>query len=130
MVAFMAGTWVLHQNNGGPSKLEMDVSKNGEISLKLDKIPLAGFTGAIFASKPNEDGQYPVIMTIYSASSSSDMGLSITNYTGALMIEEPHLPEPVKKITGTAIGTGDYSSPKSAMVQVFSWTAEFIRNAL
>lgn len=127
-MAFLTGTWTLAQQNGGPAILSMTVADNGEISLALDGTALPGYTGTAIASGPNTDGQYPVIMTIYSTTTDDGMGLSITNYLGAVKSFDvgPQGNIHVREMVGTATGTSDYSPdlPNGSPIEVFSWAAQ------
>ena len=117
--AYLHGTWTLKQQNGGPKELKMKVDDSGGISLSLSGDPIPSFQGAIFASQPNEDGEKPVLMSIYSTVANADMGLSITNYTGNLI--------DTNNMAGTAMGTIDYSTQtkeNKADIDIFYWTAE------
>jgi hypothetical protein len=120
IIASLAGAWVLEQKNGGPAELGMMISNEGMISLTYNKKALTGYQGAAYAGESNPDGQYPVIMSIYSTSSSDGMGLSITNYTGVLIPQSASVV--VDTLEGTAIGIQDKASASSS-VAIFGWSA-------
>jgi hypothetical protein len=119
IVASLAGNWVLAQKNGGPKKLGMVISGEGEISLTFEGKPLSHITGAAYAGEANTDGQYPVLMSIYSTSSDAAMGLSITNYTGVFITSDLAGGDILE---GTAIGIQDKAS-ESSPVEIFGWSA-------
>ena len=119
VVASLAGTWVLAQKNGGPKELGMTISKEGMISLTMNGSPLPDIQGAAYAGEANTDGQYPVIMTIYSTSSDAAMGLSITNYTGVLITSDL---AGGNALEGTAVGIQD-KAQNSSPVEIFGWSA-------
>lgn len=120
IIASLAGAWVLEQKNGGPKELGMTISSEGMISLSMGGSLLPDIQGAAYAGEANTDGQYPVIMSIYSTSSDAAMGLSITNYTGVLIPQSANVT--VDTLEGTAIGIQD-KSQASSPVAIFGWSA-------